>query len=289
MTIIKPDTNLNTATKNVRIHEQRDHVRKPRNDLIAVEEPLEIRVVTQEDGLRMAHNIAITMRTPGHDAELALGFLLSEGVISDLDPVEGAAYAKDEDGEDLCNRVDVTLRQGTPFDVARFSRHVYTSSSCGICGKITIDRIRSQGMSAPETSIRPEVAVYLSLPQKLRTHQKVFEATGGLHGAALFSRDGGLIAVREDVGRHNAMDKLAGFMLRHGPFPGADHILMLSGRASFELLQKAISAGIPHVAAVGAPSSLAVDLAREFGVSLVGFLRDRRFNDYTAEGGPAFQ
>jgi len=289
MTIIKTNTNLNSATKTVLIHAHRDHTGTSKSDRVAVEEPLEIRIVTQDDGLTMAHNIAITMRTPGQDTELALGFLLSEGIVADMAPIAAIGYAKDDEGQDICNRIDVTLKPGTPFDVARFSRHVFTSSSCGICGKITIDRIRSQGIAPPPASERPKTEVYLSLAEKLRAHQAVFQATGGLHGAALFTKDGQLIALREDVGRHNAMDKLVGHMLHQGPFPGHDHLLMLSGRASFELLQKAIAAGIPHVVAVGAPSSLAIDLANEFHISLVGFLRDNRFNIYTAGGGPAFQ
>ena len=281
MPIIKNHTNTKLGTKSLQIHQHHASQWLVREDQVAVEEPLEICVVTQDDNVRMVHHIAVTMRTPGHDRELSLGFLLSEGALQSAQDVAGVGHARDAEGEEICNRIEVLLRQNAAFDVERFSRHIFTSSSCGICGKITIDNIRAQGLKPPVPSPLPDPSIWMALPERLREHQAIFHATGGLHAAALFDIRGQLVAVREDVGRHNALDKLMGHMLENGPFPGASHILMLSGRASFELLQKAIAAGIPHVAAVGAPSSLAVDLAREFDINLVGFLRNNRFNFYT--------
>lgn len=251
------------------------------DDLVAVEEPLEVQVVTGDAEVAMHHPIAVTMRTPGHDDELALGFLYTEGVLAQPDWVQAVQYRRAEDGAEDCNVIQVYLHDRAQFDPKRLSRHVFTSSSCGICGKITIEQVRAQGLQSV-TPMALDPAMVLKLPQQLRDAQAVFDATGGLHAAALFDRDGNLTILREDVGRHNALDKLIGHLLHNRLLPATDHLLMLSGRASFELIQKAVFAGIPAVAAVGAPSSLAVDMAREFGISLVGFLRDGRFNRYNA-------
>lgn len=281
MTIIKNNTDTKLGTKTLEIHRYKAHQWQIQDDFVAVEEPLEICVVTQNEDVRVSHNIAITMRTPGQDAELALGFLLSEGALTKQQAVVAVHHAQAADGSEICNRIEVVLPHEASFDVERFSRHVFTSSSCGICGKITIENIRAQGLKAPQPAAMPAPEIWMSLPDRLRTQQAIFEETGGLHAVALFNNTGELIAMREDVGRHNALDKLLGHLWQEGLLPAHDHLLMLSGRASFELIQKAIVAGIPHVAAVGAPSSLAVELAKEFGLNLVGFLRDGRFNYYT--------
>lgn len=282
MTIIKDQSDPKSGSKEVQILEYRAESLIRRADCLAIEEPLEICVVTQEEGMTLTHNIAITMRTPGADAELAIGFLLSEGALADAEMVASTGHAVDNAGAAICNRVLVTLKPGSVFDVEKFSRHVFTSSSCGICGKMTIDRIHAQGLTRLEPRPLPAPEWLMTLPDRLREHQRLFKTTGGLHGAGLFEAAGPLIAVREDVGRHNAVDKLLGFLFLNKRIPATNQLLMLSGRASFELLQKAISAGISHVAAVGAPSSLAVELAKAFNVNLIGFLSDKRFNIYHA-------
>jgi len=248
-------------------------------DQVAVEEPLEIQIVTSLNGKRERHSLAVTMRTPGHDTELALGFLLTENVIADRDWIQDASQKTP--GAELCNIVRIYLKEGAPFDAEKHSRHVFTSSSCGICGKQTIEQIKANNLSNPIATrpISPETL--LSLPKKLRESQAVFDNTGGLHASALFSSEGQLLLTREDVGRHNALDKLIGNLFLNHALPASDTVLMLSGRLSFELVQKAVFAGIPTIAAVGAPSSLAISMARECGVSLYGFLRDGRFNRYS--------
>lgn len=248
-------------------------------DHLAVEEPLEIQIVTQTQGKREKHSLAVTMRTPGHDVELALGFLLTENVITDWNWIRTAAQKTP--GAELCNVVRIFLKEGVPFDAEKHSRHVFTSSSCGICGKQTIDQIKAVGYAKPVSSQPVSKEILLGLPRKLREAQAVFESTGGLHAAALFNMNGELLFIREDVGRHNALDKVIGGLFLSKSLPATDTVLMLSGRLSFELVQKAVFAGIPSVAAVGAPSSLAVSMAEEAGVSLYGFLRDGRFNRYT--------
>jgi len=242
---------------------------------LTTEEPLEIRVGV--DGAQ--HSLAVTMRTPGHDFELAAGFLFSEGVIAGRKVIDRIRYCADPQNY---NVVTVDLVAGTTFDPARFSRHVYTTSSCGVCGKASLELVRaSLPPAAARRPVAPPPAEFLcALPAKLREAQPVFARTGGLHAAALFNGDGKLLLLREDVGRHNAVDKLVGARLLGDKLPAADTILLVSGRASFELVQKAVMAGIPVFAAIGAPSSLAVDLAREFGVTLVGFLREGRYNIY---------
>ena len=247
-----------------------------RPDTVAAEEPLEIRL----DG----RPLAVTMRTPGDDFDLVHGFLATEGVISGPDDIAGLRYCDsvDAEGRNTYNVVDVDLAPGVPVPDTALDRNFYTSSSCGVCGKASIDAIRTRTpFDVAADAVRVPLEVLLSLPDRLRAAQQVFDKTGGLHAAGLFTADGELRAVREDVGRHNAVDKVIGDAVRAGRVPLAGHLLMVSGRASFELTQKAAMAGIPVLAAVSAPSSLAVELAREVGITLVGFLRGDGCNVYT--------
>ena len=256
--------------------------RQPDSDAVAVEEPLEIRLGYLGTSGRASKSISITMRTPGDDFELAMGFLFGEGIIreaQDIDSVEHCGPPVNDDG--LRNVVRVELRSGVRIDFQRLERHFYTSSSCGVCGKASLDALRIQSHYAIEPdglSIDPDTLC--ALPEELKERQQVFDRTGGLHASGLFDRNGVLGEVREDVGRHNALDKLVGSRFAAGELPLTKHGVLLSGRASFELVQKAMMAGCPMLAAVGAPSSLAVDLCKEFGITLVGFLRDGRFNIY---------
>jgi FdhD protein len=237
-------------------------------DELAEEEPLEIRV--------RGRAISVTMRTPGHDNELAVGFLMTEGIIrAPGDVLRVEPCGRNDDG----NLLNVVLAPHVPVDFERLTRHVFASSSCGLCGKATIDAVRSQ--FPPVTSdlaIDPEIIA--QLPEKMRAWQSTFDRTGGLHAAALFDSSGKLIVLREDVGRHNAVDKVIGHCLFSGQFPPDRHILLVSGRSSFEIMQKALAARIPVVAAVSAPSRLAADFALESGQTLIGFLRGRRMNVY---------
>lgn len=238
------------------------------SDEVAREEPLEIRVAGRA--------VSVTMRTPGHDEELALGFLLGEGVIARAGDVEHVRRCDQSRGD----VIDVLVAPSVAVDMARLTRHVFASSSCGVCGAATIDAVRKR---FPPVKAGPQVRadVLLSLTDQLRAEQGGFDRTGGLHAAGLFQRSGRLVVAREDVGRHNAVDKVIGWALREGLLPLSSLVLMVSGRASFEIVQKALGAGIPMVAAVSAPSSLAVDLAGEANMTLVGFLRPDRFNVYT--------
>ncbi|MCC7465872.1 MAG: formate dehydrogenase accessory sulfurtransferase FdhD [Saprospiraceae bacterium] len=264
-------------TKSVMIRRYKGGSFEDTSDLLAVEEPLEIRLEYGPLKQRKSKNISITMRTPGADEDLAVGFLFTEGIVrraTDVFSVKGW----DE------NLVMVSLQPDFHFDLQKLERHFYTSSSCGVCGKGSLEAVKTTVsqeclLAGMPWSIQPEV-IY-SLPEKLRREQETFDVTGGLHACALFDREGNLLVLREDVGRHNALDKLIGHYLRKDQIPLNDHILMLSGRASFELLQKAAMAGIRCVCAVGAPSSLAVETAAEFGITLVGFLREGRFNVYS--------
>lgn len=252
-------------------------------DAVVVEEPLEIRISYGEPGRRRTDSLAVTMRTPGHDAELALGFLLTEGLIGSAHDVaeiqEIPATAGDEPHD---NRLLVSLHPQVKFDMSRVERHFYTSSSCGICGKASIEQVRAVSCYYPQQGQPVVTAGILNrLPQTQRLAQSLFEATGGIHAAALFDDAGQLLLLREDVGRHNALDKLIGAAMMKYWLPLRRHIVLVSGRAGFELVQKCAMAGIPVLAAVGAPSSLAVELAEETGMTLVGFLRDERFNVYS--------
>lgn len=251
------------------------------DDVLAAEEPLEIRLIWWENEAPVQKSIAVTMRTPGDDFELAIGFLFGEGIITQRHDFSDVGYCLDEGDIQNRNIVSVTLMPGTMFDLSRLERHFYTTSSCGVCGKAALEALEIQGCEylPPSPSIDP--ALLRALPERLREAQAVFEETGGLHAAGLFDREGRLLSLREDVGRHNALDKVIGEQVMARRNRLDDCLLLLSGRASFELLQKALTARIPLVAAVGAPSSLAVDLAHNFGVTLVGFVRPDGFNIYT--------
>jgi len=255
----------------------------PGEDLLAVEEPLEIRVGFGPPSRRLRRTVSLTMRTPGSDAELAAGFLYSESLIETREEIlELRARGEGPDVDGPRNVVRVELRPGVEPDLGRLERHFYTTSSCGVCGKTSLEALETAADRPPlQDGFRVESAVLLGLPEKLRSAQELFGRTGGLHAAALFTPAGRLLCLREDVGRHNALDKLVGAQLLGGRLPLADRILLLSGRASFELLQKSFLAGAPVVAAVGAPSSLAVELAAHFGITLVGWLRQGRFTIYS--------
>lgn len=252
----------------------------PALDALAVEEPLEIRLGLTENEKFSHRAISITMRTPGNDFELAAGFLFTEGILQS--PAQISTFKHCGKFPNNQNTVRLDLAPDIEIDFKKLERNFYTTSSCGVCGKSSLEAL-STGAKKPLQKELPVVSAQIihQLPDKLRELQKIFEKTGGLHAAALFDTSGNLISLREDVGRHNAVDKLIGERFLAGEIPIADKILFLSGRASFELLQKAVMAQIPIVCAVGAPSSLAVEAAKEFGVTLLGFVRDNRFNIYT--------
>ncbi len=263
-------------------------------DFLAAEEPLEIRLAHGEATARV-QNLAVTMRTPGQDADLALGFLFTEGIIAGPGQVKSVEHVFLPCSENKQNTILVTLNPGVVPNLRHAERNFYTTSSCGVCGKASIEAIRTVSAfggatqaagSQPKGTLEPRMgrldpAFILGLPERLAKEQAVFAETGGLHAAALFDIDGSLRLVREDVGRHNAVDKLIGAAMVESRLPLMQSVLLLSGRASFELVQKAAMAGIPVIAAVGAPSSLAVSLAKEFGITLIGFLRNNRFNIYS--------
>jgi len=244
-------------------------------DYLVGEEPLEIRVGEIP--------ISVTMRTPGHDLELAAGFLFTEGLIEHPDQIASIRPAADE-RQNGANRVRVDLASGVDFNLEAARRNCYTTSSCGVCGKASIDSVRVQGVTPPNPEYQVDPEVICRLPEKLRAAQAIFGRTGGLHAAGLFSPEGQLLVLREDVGRHNAVDKVIGWALHNDLLPLSRAILMVSGRGGFEIVQKALVAGIPVLASVSAPSDLAVNLAREFGMTLIGFLRNRRFVVYSAIG-----
>lgn len=254
-------------------------------DSVAVEEPLEIRLSSNTASGAAAKSISITMRTPGSDVELALGFLFTEGIITDRGQVSDArSVGEPDDASGLQNTILVEIRPDVELDLSRLERHFYTTSSCGVCGKASIDALRVTGCE----SLKDKGATFSrklirEMPDKLLRQQQLFSQTGGLHAAAVFDSAGEILVVREDVGRHNAVDKVVGALLQAGQLPANDYGLLVSGRASFELMQKALVAGIPSLVAVSAPSSLAVKLAHEFGMTLIGFLRGDRFNIYAGE------
>ncbi len=271
---------MGRVTERRRVIRVRDGAVSARPDTLVAEEPLEIRLNGKP--------LAITMRTPGDDFALAAGFLVSEGVLAAADDVQSIVYcagATDGGGVNTYNVVDVKLAPGVPVPDITLERNVYTTSSCGLCGKASLDAVRTTARfpisDTPPVRLTPELLA--GLPDRLRAAQQVFDRTGGLHAAALFSETGELLDVREDVGRHNAVDKLVGRALRDGRLPLSRAVLLVSGRASFELAQKAVMAGIPVLAAVSAPSSLAVDLAAETGLTLVGFLRGPNMNVYAGD------
>jgi FdhD protein len=247
-----------------------------RPETLAVEEPLEIRV--------NGAPVTVTMRTPGSDIELAQGFLLTEGIVAGRDDVQTIRYCdgRGTDGTNTYNVLDVTLAPGVKMPDLDVTRNFYTTSSCGVCGKASLEAVRLISRFSPGDDPATVAATTLkAMPDQLRGAQKVFASTGGLHAAALFGLDGTMLVVREDIGRHNAVDKVIGWALEHGRIPMGASVLLVSGRASFELTQKALMAGIPVLAAVSAPSSLAVSLAEESGITLVAFLREDSMNVYT--------
>jgi FdhD protein len=239
--------------------------RQDAEDSIVVEEPLEIRLGEKP--------VSVTLRTPGDDFDLAAGFLMSEGILRDSNDIASIRHWGSP------NVVRVDLREGVQVDLQRLQRHFYSTSSCGVCGKTSIDALRVQ-TSAIVSDVRVAPEMIVTLPEKLRAQQKAFDATGGIHAAGIFTADGTLLRLREDVGRHNAVDKVLGSFFREGVALDR-HILVVSSRTSFEIVQKAIVARVPVLAAVGAPSSLAVELAREFGLTLLGFVREGRYNLYS--------
>lgn len=248
-----------------------------REDQLAIEEPLEIQLQYGAEDNRQKQSISITMRTPGDDADLAAGFLYTEGIVNSSTQIQGFERPLLDQ-----NTILVKLSPATQFDMHQLERHFYTSSSCGVCGKSSIDAVRQK--SFPQLSgglPRVHQDLIPQLPLLLREKQDIFDYTGGLHAAALFHPSGQLQSIKEDVGRHNALDKLIGAALMTSRIPLQEYILLLSGRISFELVQKALMAGIPFITAVGAPSSLAIELAREGGMTVVGFVRQDRFNVYT--------
>ena len=273
---------MGRVTERRKVIRIRDGVVSSRPDTLVAEEPLEIRLNGKP--------LAITMRTPGDDFALAAGFLVSEGVLANAYDLQNIVYCAGAtvDGSNSYNVVDVRTAPDVVMPDITLERNVYTTSSCGLCGKASLDAVRTtarwaidDGADAPPVRLEP--ALLAGLPDRLREAQRVFDRTGGLHAAALFSEEGELLDIREDVGRHNAVDKLVGRALQNGDLPLSRVILLVSGRASFELAQKAVMAGIPVLAAVSAPSSLAVDLAAETGLTLVGFLRGSNMNVYAGE------
>lgn len=249
-----------------------------RRDSLATEEPLAMRLASGGETLPLT----VTMRTPGSDFELAAGFLYGEGIVRDREDIARIEYCVDPavTGAQEYNVVTVELRGGRRVDLAEIGRSFVTSSACGVCGKASLDALTLRGVSAVSSSAAVAADVIRQLPERLRAAQRLFETTGGLHGAGLFDLDGTLLAVREDVGRHNAVDKLIGWALLEGKLPLSERIVVVSGRAGYEIAQKCVTAGVPILCAVSAPSSLAVDLAKEFGLTLTGFARGDRFNVY---------
>lgn len=275
---------IRTATVKRRVQQVRGDATSWRSDVVVVEEPLEIRLYPPD--AKTFLRVAVTMRTPGNDFELAAGFLFTEGILDHPDQIRSITYCTDPelDGEQQYNIVNVHLRPGVAFDPGRLQRNFYTTSSCGICGKASIEAIEVRGVCPIiDDDFVVDAGVIGRIGEVLRSSQSLFDRTGGLHAAGLFDGAGRLLALREDVGRHNAVDKLIGHAFLGRAVPLARSLLMVSGRASFEITQKAAVAGIPVVVAVSAPSSLACDVARNFGMTLIGFARGNRFNIYAGE------
>ncbi|WP_420155883.1 formate dehydrogenase accessory sulfurtransferase FdhD [Siphonobacter sp.] len=281
---MKAHTLKQSSVRKIEIVKVTENERFPYTDAVSVEEPLEIRISYEDQATTITKNISVTMRTPGDDAELALGFLFTEGILSDQQQIQSVDHVRTVCSRNAENVIIVELAAGFVPQLMHADRNFYTTSSCGVCGKGSIASIRTvsafQKLDQNQQLIRLETIYQLA--EKLQTFQSNFSATGGIHASGLFDFEGNLLALREDVGRHNALDKLVGNAFLTGQLPLTDRILVLSGRASFELIQKAAMAGISVVAAIGAPSSLAVDLAKEFDITLLGFMRHNRFNMYHA-------
>jgi len=252
------------------------------SDQLALEEPLEIQVAFGPEGARQWKTVAITMRTPDHDRELAAGFLVGEGLLRSLDQVEAVHSRGPRHGkEGWQHSVRVTLQPDVTIDLGRLERNFYTTSSCGVCGKTSLEALELNFPALPAPEWQIDGTTVSALPERLRKAQALFEQTGGLHAAGLFSLEGEAVVVREDVGRHNAVDKVVGSQFLAGCASLSDYVLVVSGRASFELMQKALASRIPMLVAVGAPSSLAVEVAEKFGATLIGFTKPTGFNIYT--------
>jgi FdhD protein len=273
---IKPRAKNKTPVQVIRVDKNKTTNHR---DYLATEEPLELRLIAGKE----KQTLAVTMRTPGNDFELAAGFLLSEGLISSREDIKRISYCVDKDlsEEQRYNVVNISLNANELPELSKLERHFYTSSSCGVCGKTSLEALENRNIQKIKSSLQVTPELLYSLPEKLRKSQGLFDVTGGLHAVALFDAKGNMLALREDVGRHNAMDKLLGWALLENLLPLSNHIVLVSGRASFELAQKALVAGIPIFCAISAPSSLAVDLAKRFEMTLIGFLREERFNIYT--------
>ena len=274
----------NNAVQQIQVTRIIDGTSEELSDAIAIEEPLEIRLEHGPAGERKVQNISVTMRTPGNDAELATGFLFTEGIIKNASVIKAAEHCFIACAENKENVIQVSLAENIIPHLQNTERNFYTTSSCGVCGKGSIEAIRtvSRFDNLKGDDITVDKNTLYQLPAALIDHQQDFSQTGGIHASALFSLTGNLLSLREDVGRHNALDKLIGNALMNGLLPLNNYVLLLSGRASFELVQKAAMAGIRIIAAIGAPSSLAVELAAEFNITLVGFLKHSRFNIYTS-------
>ncbi|MEX2467985.1 MAG: formate dehydrogenase accessory sulfurtransferase FdhD [Gemmatimonadota bacterium] len=271
------------STRSARVVRYREGDRERIRDTLVVEEPLEIRLSwVDPDGRRATEPLAVTMRTPGDDFELVAGFLHGEGVVSEAADVLELTYCRGDHSQEY-NTVEARLRPGVAFDLERTRRNFYATSSCGVCGKASLDAVTTLGCRTLPEGFTVDPTLLPELPDLLRDRQDAFERTGGLHAAGLFGADGTCLGVREDVGRHNAVDKVLGAAFLERRLPASEAVLVVSGRASFELVQKAVMAGVPMLVAVGAPSTLAVDLARRFGQTLVGFARDGGCNVYTGE------
>lgn len=272
------------STKEVLIKKVNGFTSSSITDILSVEEPLEIKILYGPENQRIKKNISVTMRTPGNDQELAVGFLFTEGIISSYDAVKQVFHLQTDCKSQNKNSIQVSLKEDFIPHLMQVDRNFYTTSSCGVCGKGSIDSIKTVSSYSiiDKPRLNLSVEVLHQLPQKLRMAQSNFSATGGIHASGLFSIEGDLMLLQEDVGRHNALDKLIGAALKSDLLPLNEHILLLSGRASFELIQKAAMAGISIVAAIGAPSTLAVELAKEFNITLLGFLKEDRFNIYNS-------
>ncbi len=252
-----------------------------RGDSVAVEEPMEVRLEVPADGATREHPVSVTMRTPGDDFELAAGFLFTEGVVTDPRALADVRYCRDVDPQEY-NVVTASLRDPGAFDATSLTRNFYVTSSCGVCGKASLESVEVMGCQAvPDGTLGIHESELRALPGRLRSAQQVFDRTGGIHAAGLFDAAGAINLVREDVGRHNAVDKVVGALVLSGRLPGSESGLVVSGRSSFEILQKAAMAGFPMVVAVGAPSSLAVTFARRFNMTLVGFAKHDGYNVYS--------
>jgi FdhD protein len=281
--MVRPTKSIET----VRIHRRTRESSGRERDAVSIEEPMEIRLSIPAPGEATGRDdrvvsIAVTMRTPGQDFELAAGFLVTEGVLRRRDEIRELTYCRSGQGSQEYNIVEVRLRDGVEVDLERLSRNVYTSSSCGVCGKASLEAVEVQGCSPlPGGTLTMSDGMLASLPGRLMAGQGDFSRTGGIHAAGLFDSEGNTLLVHEDVGRHNAVDKVVGDSFLRGRLPLLEAALVVSGRVSFEVVQKAVTAGIPVVVAVGAPTSLAVDLARRFNVTLAGFVREGGFNLYS--------